>query len=151
MRRCLLLLALAVLAGGASNMAQADDPTRDDDGRHRVAVMLDPSTGEFIFAGNIDMMSQALPLSSSPQGSQVEMLHVATVSASIKLIVSSQKGFDSDHDGRAEFVIGKNVGDIWTTVFEFFESLGDDGFNDSFELVQVLPIPPDGISSYISR
>ncbi len=53
MKRSLLLLALAVLAVGASSMAQGDDPTRDDDGQHRVIYAIDPITGEPLFAGDV--------------------------------------------------------------------------------------------------
>ena len=162
MKRSLLLLALAALAVGASSMAQGDDPTRDDDGQHRVVYAIDPITGEPLFAGDIarlflnspstsfarDIVSQAFPRSSSPQGSQVQMIHVATVPPSFKNMLSSENGFDSDHDGRAEFVISKWDGSTsWTSIYEFYESVDDGGF-DAFDLVHVLEIPPQGDHSY---
>ncbi len=71
------------------------------------------------------------------------MLLVDSVSPSVR-VVSSADGFDSDHDGRAEYVLRKDVGTLWTTVFEIYESVSD----NTFDLVHVLGIPPDSDSSY---
>ena len=63
MQRSLIVLGLAVFAVGVPVLAEGGIGTIDsaDDGRHRVAVMLDPSTGEFIFADDIAREGTADP------------------------------------------------------------------------------------------
>ena len=58
MKRSLLLLGLAAFALCVPVLAEAGIGTVDatDDGRPRVAIMLDPSTGEFVFADEMDVL-----------------------------------------------------------------------------------------------
>ncbi len=109
--------------------------------------MQDPLSGTLQYEE--DLASPTAPLPSWPtavtaaDASQVEMIRVASVWHSLA-VMSSLHGLDTDLDGRREFIIRRNVGDTFTTVLEFYESVS----NNTFGLAHVLQIPPDAESSY---
>jgi len=149
MKRSLLLLALAVLALGASSMAQ--DRERTSDGAHRVAYAIDPITGEYLFVGDIDPLvldlSEAFPReTSAPSGNLIQMNRIAMLPWANNML-STSKGFDFDEDGKREFIthlIGQYPPAEVTGLLEFYECNGD----DSFVLVHTLEIPGEYLVSY---
>ena len=65
MRQPLLLVGLAAFAIGLFSFAQAETgtPVARDDGRHRTAYAIDPSTGKLLFVEDLDVLpSLSLPL-----------------------------------------------------------------------------------------
>ena len=144
MKRSLLLLALAVLAVGASSTAQ--DRERTSDGAHRVAYAIDPITGEYLFAEDIDPLffntSETFPAATSaPSANTIQMNQVATMDTPSFIIVSNPTGFDLDHDTHREFIMRKATAPASTTIFEFYESVS----NNRFELAHVLNILPPAV------
>ena len=140
MKRSLLLLALAVFAVGASSIAQ--DGERTGDGEHRVVYSINPVTGEYLFAGDIDPLlfnpaetsSQEI---SVPFGNAIQMNRIAELPVATHMLTTS-KGFDMDQDGQREFItraIDSTPG--WDGgLFHFYECTGD----NSFALVHVIEI-----------
>ncbi len=142
MKRSLLLLAL-VFVLGVPVLAEGGIGTLDatDDGRPRVVVMLDPSTGKFIFADEIDALP-LVPAAAIPTGNPLGIDLMATVPKSVS-ILSAPNGFDMDHDSAREFLIRTDNGDLNSTRFEIYESTG----NDTFGFVRVHVIDVPGFSS----
>jgi hypothetical protein len=129
MRVASALLALAWTWSSAPALPPAVQVSSGADGRHRVVGLSDAAS---------DLVLPVLPL-----GSPIQMRHVETVPGSLT-VVSAPGGIDSDHDAQREFVIRRNVGDIWTTTLEFYESLGD----DTVTSVSTMQISPEAESSY---
>ena len=129
-----LVTTLAVFSLSASSMAQGDDPTRDDDERPRVAVMLDRSTGRFVFSDDFGALP-FLPVTGIPTADPLGIHLIATTFYS-KRILSAPNGFDLDHDSSREFIL--RVGDH----FEVWESTGG---IEVFQLVHTVDVPDVGI------
>ncbi len=139
-----LVTTLTVFSLSASSMAQ--DRERTSDGAHRIAYGIDPITGEYLFAEDIDPLvldlSEALPRETSAlSGNTIEMNQVAMVPWT-RAVLSTSKGFDFDEDGKREFIT-RLQGDTVGSVF-FYECNGD----DSFVLVHTLEIPGESLVSY---
>jgi hypothetical protein len=112
-----------------------------DDGRHRTALALDPSTGKLLYAEDI----ATLPVPSTspiPTGNPLGISLIATVSNS-RSIVSAPDGFDLNHDSAREFILRQEDGDIWTSRFEVWHSRAD----NVFQRVHVIDVP-GSVDSY---
>ena len=122
--------AVAVGLGTSSPIAHARD---DADGTRPLRLTAEP---------------QAVPLSRVPvldgdTAPALQFTRIGTAAAALT-IVTRPSGVDLNHDGQREFVIRKDVADIWTSTFAVYQSPA----NDSFELVHTIPVSVPGISSY---
>jgi hypothetical protein len=103
---------------------------------------MDPSTGELLFVEDL-VARPSPPAPLIPADNPLAIHPIATASASWT-IVSEPNGFDMDHDAAREFLIRRNTGDIWTSLFEVWESTGD----DSIHLAHTLQVPGSWDSYY---
>lgn len=73
-----------------------------------------------------------------------ELTRIQTIPTTTQTVVARPTGFDLDHDGRREFVLGRPDNGDWDAYFEIRESAAD----DTFPLVHVLDISTNGTSVF---
>jgi hypothetical protein len=144
MRQPLLLVGLAAFAVGVFGFARAETGTPDaqNDGRHRTAYAIDPSTGRLLFVEDLHAFPSP-PMSLIPTGNPLGIHLVATASLS-NTIVSAPDGFDMDHDSAREFVIRQDNGDTWTSSFEVWEYTN----LNTYHLAHTIDVPGSWDSYY---
>lgn len=115
----------AASAGGPPGGAPRDQPVR-------VAYMLDRATHKLLFVDELDPFLQ-VPQNQTATltGGLIQMNRVTAVNTPSTTILSSVGGWDLDHDQKREFVTGTIHSDCNPNTFRFYESMGDNAFQQA--------------------
>ncbi len=93
-RALFMTLAFAVFPPLSLSEGSSVTGVLTDDGRHRVAYVLDSATGKLLFAEDLSLSEFGLP--GSMGAPLAQMLLVATVPTPSFTVLSTQVGFDLD-------------------------------------------------------
>lgn len=122
--------AVAVVWGASSSIAHAHG---NADGAHPLRLTALPQAGAL----------SRVPVLDGDVAPPLQFTLIDTAAAALT-IVTRPSGLDLNHDGHREFVIREDKGDIWTSVFDVYQSPAD----NAFDLVHTIPVSVPGVSSY---